>query len=110
MNLRSGRRSTGAGTGRGLDEDQGKHGHGDDHGNANGESHKAPLLGPPPPPPPPPLMTYVEMMAKMLAAHRELAHALPMQAQAIGGFTRGGFGGNGGNRGGARGPRDPVPI
>ena len=57
MNLRSGRENTSAGTGHGLGEDQGKHGRGDDNGNANGESHEAPLLGPPPPPPPPPSMT-----------------------------------------------------
>ena len=74
MNLRSGRGSTNAEADRGLGEDQGKNGHGDDHGNANGESHEAPLLGPPPPlPPPPPLMTYAEMMAKILVARRESA-------------------------------------
>ena len=83
MNLRSGYESTSAGTGHGLGVDQGKNGCGDDHGNANEESHEAPLLGPPPPPPPPPpLMTY----AKMMAARRESAHALEMLAQAIGGF------------------------
>ena len=64
MNLRFGRGSTSAGIGRGLGEDPGKNGHGDDHGNANGLSHEAPLLGPPPPPPPP-LMIYAKMMAKM---------------------------------------------
>ena len=80
MNLRSGRWSTSAGTGRGLGEDQGENGRGDDPGNANGESHEAPLLGPPPPPPPPPPMTYAEMMAEMLAAHCELARALEMLA------------------------------
>ena len=89
--------------GRGLGEDQGENGRGDDHGNANGESHEAPLLGPPPPPSPP-LMTHVEM----LAAHRESACALEMLAQAIGGFARGGPSGNGGNRGGARGPKRPC--
>ena len=57
--------------GRGLGEDQGKNGHGDDHDNANGESHEAPLLGPPPPSPPQPLMTHAEMMAEMLTARRE---------------------------------------
>ena len=36
MNLRFGRGSTSVGTGRGLSEDQGENGHGDDHGNANG--------------------------------------------------------------------------
>ena len=72
MNLRFGRRSTSARIGRGLGEDKGNNGCGDDHGNANGESHEAPLLGPPPPPPPPP-MTYAEMMAKMLVARRESA-------------------------------------
>ena len=108
MNLRSGRGSTIAGTGRGLGEDQGKNGRGDDHDNANGESHEAPLLGLPPPPPPPPPMTHAEMMAEMLATRRELARALEMLAQAIGGFTRGGPGGNGGNRGGAYGPKRPY--
>ena len=76
MNLRSGHGSTSARIGHGLGEDQGKNGHGDDHGNANGESHEAPLLGPPPPPPPSPLMTHTEMMA----AHRELACTLEMLA------------------------------
>ena len=95
--------------GRGLGEDQGKNGRGDDNGNANGESHEAPLLGlPPPPPPPPPQKTHVEMMAKMLAARRESARALEMLAQAIGGFARGGPDGNGGNGGGARGPERPY--
>ena len=42
-----------------LGEDQGKNGYGDDHGNANGESHEAPFLGPPPPPPPSSPMTKV---------------------------------------------------
>ena len=80
MNLRSGRGSTSAGMGRGLGEDHGKNGRGDDHGNANGESHEAPFLGPPPPPPPPPPMTDAEMMAEMLAAHRKSARALEMLA------------------------------
>ena len=80
MNLRSGRGSTSARTGCGLGEDQGKIGHGDDLGNANGESHEAPLLGPPHPPPPPPPMTHAKMMAEMLAAHRESACALEMLA------------------------------
>ena len=53
-------------------------------------------------------MTHAEMMAEMLAAHRELARALEMLAQAIGGFTRGGPGGNGENGGGARGPERPY--
>ena len=86
MNLRSGRGSTSVGMGRGLSEDQGKNGRGDDHGNANGESHEAPFLGPPPSPPPPPPMTHTEMMAEMLA-------------RAIGGFARGGPDGNGGKGG-----------
>ena len=107
MNLRSGHGSTSAGTGCGLREDQGENGHGDDHGNANGESHEAPLLGPPPPPPPP-LMTYAEMMAEMLAARRESARALVILAQAIGGFACGDPGGNGGNGGGACGPERPY--
>ena len=82
MNLRSGQGSTYAGV------DQGDNGHGEDNGHTNRDSHKAPLLAPPPPPPPP--MTHAEMMAKMLAAQRELAHALEMLAQAIGGFAHGG--------------------
>ena len=94
--------------GRGLGEDQGKNGSGDDHGNVNGESHEAPFLGPPPPPPPPLPMTHAEMMAKMLAAHRESACALEILAHAIGGFTRGGPGSNGGNGGGAHGPERPC--
>ena len=96
MNLRSGRGSTSARTGHGLGEDQGENGRGDDNGNANGESHEAPLLGPPSPLPPSP-MTH----AKMMVARRELARALEMLAQAIGGFAHGGTGGNGGNGGGA---------
>ena len=76
MNLRSGHGSTSARVGRGLGEDQGKNGHGDDHGNANRESHEAPLLGPPPLPAPLPLMTHAEMMA----ARRESARALEMLA------------------------------
>jgi len=76
MNLRFGRRSTSAGTGHGLGEDQGENGRGVDHGNANGESHKAPFLGPPPLPPPPPSMTHADMMA----ARRESARALEMLA------------------------------
>jgi len=83
-----------------------------DHGeigcdNANGESHEAPLLAPPPPPPPPP-MTPAEMMAEMLVARREIARALEMMAQAIGGLARGGLGGNGGNGGCACGLERPC--
>ena len=44
--------------------------------------------------------------AEILAARHELAHALEMLAQAIGGFAHGGPGGNGRNRGGAHGPED----
>jgi hypothetical protein len=47
-------------------------------------------------------MTPVEMMVEMLATHHELARAMELLAQAIGGMIRGGPGGNGGNRGGAR--------
>ena len=53
-------------------------------------------------------MTHAEMMAEMLAARCESAHALEMLAQAIGGFAHGGHGGNGGNEGGARGPKGPC--
>jgi len=98
MNLRSGHGSTSARTGCGLGEDHGKNGPVDDHGNANGESHEAPLLGPPPLPPPPPPMTHAEIMAEMLATHRESARALEMLA------VPRGPDGNGGNGGGAHGP------
>ena len=80
MNLRSSHGSTSAGMGHGLGEDQDKNGHGDDHGNANRESHEAPLLGPPPLPPPPPPMAHVEMMAEMFAARHKSARALEMLA------------------------------
>ena len=76
MNLRSGHGSTSAGAAHGLGE-----GH-DESGRAhepNGESHGAPLLAPPPPPPSPP-MTHAEMMAELLAAHRESAHAMELLA------------------------------
>ena len=53
-------------------------------------------------------MTHAEMMAEMLAAHRESARAMELLAQAISGFTRGGHEGNGGNRGGAHGPEGPY--
>jgi hypothetical protein len=111
MNLRSshggvgsGHSSTSAEAGRDP-MDNGENG----HDNANGESHEALLLAPPPPPPPPlPLMTQAEMMAEVLAARREIACALEMMAQAIGGLTRGGPSGNGRNRGGARGLERPC--
>jgi len=44
-------------------------------------------------------MTHAEMMAEMMAARRESAHAMELLAQAISGFTRGGHRGNGGERG-----------
>jgi len=73
MNLRSGRGSTSAGA------DPGDNSRGEGIGNNNGESHEAPLLDPPPPPSPPP-MTHVEMIAEMLAARRESAHAKELLA------------------------------
>jgi hypothetical protein len=48
-------------------------------------------------------MTQAEMMTEMLATRREMARALELMAQAVGGLARGGPGGNGGNGGGARG-------
>ena len=107
MNLRSGRESTSAGAAHGIGEGQGESGQANEHG--SGGSQEAPLLAPHPfsPPPPPPPMTHVEMMAELMAACRELAHAMELMAQAIAGFTRGGHGGNGGNRGGAYGPEGP---
>ena len=104
MNPRYGRGSTSAEAGHGLGEGQGESDWANEHD--NGESHEAPLLAPPPPPQPPPLI-YVEMIAEMMAAHRESACAMELLAQAIGGFARGGHGGNGGNGGGARGPEGP---
>ena len=65
--------------GRGLGEDQGDNGHGEDNGHTNRDSQEAPLLAPPPPPPPPP-MIHAEMMAEMLAARCESARALEMLA------------------------------
>ena len=73
MNLRSGHGSTSAGPAHDLGEGQGE------SGQAHRESHEAPLLAPPPPPPQPP-MTHAEMMAEMLAAHRESAHAMELLA------------------------------
>jgi len=105
MNLRSSRGSTSAGAGHSLGEGQGESGRANEHG--NGESHEAPLLAPPPQPPPPP-MTHAEMMAKLMAARRELAYAMELMAQAVAGFARRGHEGNGGNGGGARGPKGPC--
>ena len=102
MNLRFGRGSTSVGASHGLGEGQGESGRANEHG---GESHEAPLLAPPPPPPP---MTHVEMMAEMMVARRELARAMELLAQAVGGFARGAHGGNGGNRGGAHDPKGPC--
>ena len=67
----------------GLGDGQGESGQANEH---NGESHGAPLLAPPPPPPLPP-MTHAEMMAKLMAARRESAHALELMAQAIAGYA-----------------------
>jgi hypothetical protein len=53
-------------------------------------------------------MTLAKMMAEMLAAHHEIACALEMMTQAIGGFARGGHDGNGGNKGGACGLERPC--
>ena len=44
-------------------------------------------------------MTHAEMMAELMAAHRESARAMELMAQAIAGFARGGHGGNRGNGG-----------
>ena len=102
MNLRSERGSTNAGVAHGLGEGHGESGRAHE---PNGKSHGAPLLAPPPPPPP--LMTHAEMMAELLAARHESAHAMEIMAQAVVGITRGGQRGNGGNGGGARHPEGP---
>jgi hypothetical protein len=47
-------------------------------------------------------------MAKMLATQREIARALELMAQDVGGLARGGHGGNSGNGGGARGLERPY--
>ena len=103
--MRSGHGSTGAGVGHSLGKGQGESGRGNENG--NGESHEALVLAPPPPPPP---MTHAEMMAEMLAARRELARAIELLAQAIGGFARGGHGDNGGNGVVPAVLRDPALI
>jgi hypothetical protein len=53
-------------------------------------------------------MTLAEMMAEMLATHRETACALKLMVQAVGGLARGDPGGNGGNGGGAHGLERPY--
>ena len=102
MNLRSGHESTSAGAAHGLGEGHGESGRAHE---PNGESHGAPLLAPPPPSPPP--MTHAEMIAELLAAHRESACAMDIMAQAVVGLGYGGHGGNGGNGGGAHRPEGP---
>ena len=102
MNLRSGHGSTSARVAHGLGEGQGESGQAHE---PNRESHGAPLLAPPLPPLP--LMTHAEMMAELMAAHRESARAMELMAQAVVGFAHGGHGGNGGNGGGARRPKGP---
>ena len=104
MNLRSGHGSTSAGAAHGLGEGHDDSGQAHEH---NGESHGAPLLAPPPPLPPLPLMTHAEMMAELLVARRESAHAMDIMAQAVVGLARGGHGGHGGNGGGAHRPEGP---
>ena len=52
-------------------------------------------------------MTHAEMMAELLAAHRESARAMEIMAQAVVGFAHGGHGGNSGNRGGAYHSKGP---
>ena len=109
MNPRSGRRSTSSGA---ANEGQGDSARAFERGNGGGQ--EVPPLVPHPflPPPPPPPMTPTEIMAELLAAHREsaaarqeIARAIEIMAQAIVGLTRGGHGGHGGNEGGARHPR-----
>jgi hypothetical protein len=82
MNLRSGHGGIGSDQGSTSAEvGRDPKGHGKNgRENANGESHKAPLLAPPPSPPPPPLMTLAEMMVEVLAARRETDRALEMMA------------------------------
>ena len=108
MNLRSGRGSTSS---RVAHEGQGDSDRAVERDSRGGQ--EVPPLVPHPflPPPPPPPMTPTEIMAELLAAHREsaaarqeIARAMDIMAQAVAGLARGGHGGNGGNRGGARRP------
>ena len=80
MNLRSRHGSTSAGAAQGLGEGQGEHGRAIEHG--SGGSQEVPPLAPHPfPPPPPPLpMAHTEMMAELMAAHRESARAMELLA------------------------------
>ena len=52
-------------------------------------------------------MTHAEMIAELMAARRESAHAMELMGQVVAGFARGGHGGNGRNGGGARHPEGP---
>ena len=108
MNLRSRYGSTSSGA---ANEGQGDSGRAFEHGNGGGQEvpplvpHPFPLLPPPPP------MTPTEIMAELLAAHRESAaarqettRAMDIMAQAVAGLAHEGHRGNGGNGGGARHP------
>ena len=108
MNLRSGRRSTSSGVSH---EGQGDSDRALEHGSGGGQEVPPLTPHPFPPPPPPPPMTPTEIMAELLAAHREsaaarqeTARAMDFMAQAVAGLARGGHGGNGGNGGGAHRP------
>ena len=78
MNLRSGRGSTSAVTAHGLGEGHGESARAIEHG--SGGSKEVPPLAPHPFPPPPPPLTYAEMMAELMAAHREPARAMELMA------------------------------
>ena len=80
MNLRSRRGSTSSGV---ANEGQGDSVQAFERGNG-GAQEVPPLVPHPfPPPPPPPPMTLAEIMAELLAAHRELAAARQETARAM---------------------------
>ena len=84
MNLRSGRGSTSSGA---AHEGQGDSGRAIKHDSGGGREVPPLAPHPSPPPPPPPSLTFVEIMAELLAARwesvaacQETAHAMEIMA------------------------------
>ena len=97
-----------------ANEGQGGSGRSIEHDSGGGQGVPPLVPHPFPLPPLPPPMTSAEIMAELLAAHREsaaacqeIAHAMEIMAQAVAGLARRGPGGNGGNGGGAHRPEGP---